>query len=220
MEKFHIAIDGPAGSGKTTVAKLVAERLGFGYLDTGAMYRAVALFLHEKGIKENEDGKIDEVLKKVSFDYKDGRLYLNGKIVGDEIRSAEAAVLASKYAANPVVRKHLSRLQREIADDRKMVVEGRDIGTVVLPEADLKVFLTASVEERARRRWKELKEKGDNVSYDEVLKQVKERDERDSKRKVAPLKPAENAVVIDTTGISPDEVANKIVKIAVERMRE
>jgi len=220
MEKFHIAIDGPAGSGKTTVAKLVAGKLGFGYLDTGAMYRAVALFLHESCINENDDAKIDEALSKVEFEYRDGELYLNGNVVGDEIRSVEAGVLASKYAANAIVRKHLTRLQRKIADDRKMVVEGRDIGTVVLPDADLKVFLTASVEERAKRRWKELKEKGENVSYEEILNQVKERDERDSKRAVAPLKPAEDAIIIDTTGLTPNEVANRIVKIAVERMKE
>ncbi|MCD6448924.1 MAG: (d)CMP kinase [Thermotogaceae bacterium] len=220
MGKFHIAIDGPAGSGKTTVAKLVAEELDFGYLDTGAMYRAIALFLHENGIKESDDKGIDEVLSKVVFEYRDGRLYLNGKMVGDEIRTVEAGMLASRYAANPVVRKHLSRLQRDIADDRKMVVEGRDIGTVVLPDADLKVFLTASVEERAKRRWKELKEKGGNISYKEILKQLKERDERDSKREVAPLKPAEDAVVIDTTNLTPVEVVYKIVKIVMERLKK
>jgi len=219
MGKFHIAIDGPAGSGKTTVAKLVAKELGFGYLDTGAMYRAVALFLHERGVKEHEDERIDDALKKISFEYIDGTLYLNGKKVGDEIRSAEAGALASKYAANLIIRKHLTRLQREIADERNMVVEGRDIGTVVLPDAELKVFLIASVEERAKRRWKELKEKGEVVSYEEVLEQVKERDERDSKREVAPLKPAEDAVVIDTTNLTPNEVVDRIMKIVAKRMK-
>ncbi len=219
MEKFHIAIDGPAGSGKTTVSKRLAEFLGFDYLDTGAMYRAIALFLHEKGISENDDAEIDKVLSNVKMEFKDGKLFLNGNEVGPEIRTAEAGVLASKYAKIPVVRKHLTRLQREIADSRKIVVEGRDIGTVVLPDAELKIFLTASVEERARRRWKELKEKGENIPYDEILKQLKDRDERDSKREVAPLKPAEDAIVIDTTNMSIDEVVKNIAKLVREKQK-
>ncbi len=213
MDRFHIAIDGPAGSGKTTVAKTLAKRLGFDYLDTGAMYRAVALFLNERGVSESDNESIEELLKNVKMDYKDGELYLNGKKVGEEIRTAEAGILASKYAKNPVVRKHLSRLQREIADNRKMVVEGRDIGTVVLPDADLKIFLTASVEERARRRYEELVKKGEKISYKEVLEQLKRRDEQDSKREVAPLKPAEDAVVIDTTKLTVDEVVDRIVEL-------
>lgn len=213
MEKFHIAIDGPAGSGKTTVSKRLAEYLGFDYLDTGAMYRAIALFLHERNISESDEEKIDGVLSDVKMEFRDGRLFLNGREIGSEIRTAEAGILASKYAKVPVVRKHLTRLQREIADSRRMVVEGRDIGTVVLPDAELKVFLTASVEERARRRWRELKEKGEDVSYDEILKQLKERDERDSKRDIAPLKPDEDAVVIDTTDMSIDEVVEKIANL-------
>ncbi len=213
MDRFHIAIDGPAGSGKTTVAKTLAKRLGFDYLDTGAMYRAVALFLNERGVSESDNESIEELLKNVKMDYKDGELYLNGKKVGEEIRTAETGILASKYAKNPVVRKHLSRLQREIADNRKMVVEGRDIGTVVLPDADLKIFLTASVEERARRRYEELVKKGEKISYKEVLEQLKRRDEQDSKREVAPLKPAEDAVVIDTTKLTVDEVVDRIVEL-------
>ena len=216
MEKFHIAIDGPAGSGKTTVSKRLAEFLGFDYLDTGAMYRAIALFLHENGISENDESEIDKALSKVEMEFKEGKLFLNGREVGDEIRTAEAGVLASKYAKIPVVRKHLTRLQREIADSRRMVVEGRDIGTVVLPDADLKIFLTASVEERAKRRWNELREKGEDIPYVEILKQLKDRDERDSKRKVAPLKPAKDAIVIDTTNLSIDEVVEKIAKLAKE----
>ncbi len=218
MGKFHIAIDGPAGSGKTTVSKLLAKRLGYDYLDTGAMYRAVALFLHERGIPPEDEGRINEVLKSVRMEYRDGELFLNGKKVGDEIRTAEAGVLASNYAKVPIVRKHLTRLQREIADERRIIVEGRDIGTVVLPDAELKVFLTASVEERARRRWKELREKGEDVSYEEILEQLKKRDEQDSKRNVAPLKPAEDAVVIDTTGMGIDEVVEEIVRLVEERM--
>ncbi len=218
MGKFHIAIDGPAGSGKTTVSKLLAKRLGYDYLDTGAMYRAVALFLHERGIPPEDEGRINEVLKSVRMEYRDGELFLNGKKVGDEIRTAEAGVLASNYAKVPIVRKHLTRLQREIADERRIIVEGRDIGTVVLPDAELKIFLTASVEERARRRWKELREKGKDVSYEEILEQLKKRDEQDSKRSVAPLKPAEDAVVIDTTGMGIDEVVEEIVRLVEERM--
>ena len=219
MEEFHVAIDGPAGSGKTTVSRELARRLGFEYLDTGAMYRAVALFLDELGIPPEDEERIDEALSKVTMEYEKGKLYLNGREVGEEIRSARAGVLASNYAKVPTVRKHLTRLQREIAKGRKIVVEGRDIGTVVLPDADLKIFLTASVEERARRRWKELAEKGEDVSYEEILEQLKKRDEQDSNRKVAPLKPAEDAVVIDTTNMSVDEVVEKLVKLVRERMK-
>jgi (E)-4-hydroxy-3-methyl-but-2-enyl pyrophosphate reductase/cytidylate kinase len=218
MEKFHIAIDGPAGSGKTTVSKLLAKTLGFDYLDTGAMYRAIALFLDELGIPPDDVERIDEVLSKVKMGYKDGKLYLNGKEVNDEkIRTARAGILASDYAKVPVVRKHLTRLQREIANGRKMVVEGRDIGTVVLPDADLKIFLTASVEERARRRWRELREKGENISYEEVLEQLRKRDEQDSKRNVAPLKPADDAIVLDTTNLSVEEVVEKISNLVGEK---
>lgn len=218
MERFHIAIDGPAGSGKTTVAKLLAQKLDFDYLDTGAMYRAVALFLSEIGISEGDEMKIEEVLSKVKMSYKDGELFLNGKKVGNEIRTARAGMLASLYAKNPVVRRHLVRLQREIADDRRIVVEGRDIGTVVLPNADLKIFLTASVEERARRRYKELRSKGEEIEFKEVLDQLRKRDEQDSNRKVAPLKPAPDAIVIDTTGMGVEEVVDKIVKLYMERV--
>ena len=216
MEKFHIAIDGPAGSGKTTVAKALAERLGMEYLDTGAMYRAVALKLDSMGVKP-DDEELDSVLKNIKMKLENGKLYMDGKEVGDEIRTSRAGDLASKYAKSPIVRKHLTRLQREIADERKMVVEGRDIGTVVLPDAELKVFLTASPQERARRRYKELLKKGERVSYDEVLKSIIERDTRDSSRSVAPLKPAEDAVVIDTTDMSVEEVVKKIIELARER---
>ena len=150
------------------------------------------------------------------MEFRNGKFFLNGREVGLEIRTAKAGALASRYAKIPVVRKHLTRLQREIADSRKMVVEGRDIGTVVLPDAELKIFLTASVEERARRRWRELKEKGEEISYDEILKQLKERDERDSRRSIAPLKPAKDAVVIDTTDMGVDEVVEKIVNFVKE----
>ncbi len=219
MEKFHIAIDGPAGSGKTTVAKALAERLGFDYLDTGAMYRAVALFLSGLKVREDDDKEIDRVLSKVFFDYESGKLYINGKEIGEEIRSAEAGMLASKYARNAVVRRYLVKFQREIADDRKIVVEGRDIGTVVLPDADLKIFLKASIEERAKRRYKELVEKGEKVTYEEILRQLKKRDEQDSGREISPLKPADDAIVIDTTNMSIQEVVDEIVRLYMERVR-
>ena len=219
MEKFHIAIDGPAGSGKTTVAKALAERLGFDYLDTGAMYRAVALFLSGLKVREDDDEEIERVLSKVFFDYESGKLYINGKEIGEEIRSAEAGMLASKYARNAVVRRYLVKFQREIADDRKIVVEGRDIGTVVLPGADLKIFLKASIEERAKRRYKELVEKGEKVTYEEILRQLKKRDEQDSSREISPLKPADDAIVIDTTNMSIQEVVDEIVRLYMERVR-
>ncbi len=219
MEKFHIAIDGPAGSGKTTVAKRLAKRLGFEYLDTGAMYRAVALFLHENGIPPEDEDRINEVLSRSRMSFHCGRLFLNGREMGEEIRTAEVGILASTYAKIPIVRKHLTRLQREIADSRKIVVEGRDIGTVVLPDAELKIFLTASVEERARRRWRELAKKGENVSYEVILKQLKVRDDQDSKREIAPLKPAEDAIVIDTTKVTVEEVVGRIIELVEERSK-
>ncbi len=217
MGKFHIAIDGPAGSGKTTVSKELATRLGFDYLDTGAMYRAVALYLDKLGVSPDDVNEIDRTLKSLKIDFKDGKLFLNDKEVGEEIRTSKAGMLASIYARIPVVREHLTRFQREIADERRIVVEGRDIGTVVLPDADLKIYLTASAEERARRRYRELIEKGERVDFQEVLDSILKRDELDSSRNLAPLKPASDAVIVDTTDLSVEEVVERILNLVEER---
>lgn len=213
-----IAIDGPAGSGKTTIAKLIAQKLKIDYLDTGAMYRIIGLYLHNLGVdpKEKDIGKF---LKDITISYHDGNYYMNGKKIEDEIRTPEAGMYASIYAANPEVRKYLTRMQQEICKERSIVAEGRDIGTVVMPDAPVKIFLVASPEVRAQRRYKELKEKGMEVSYDELLRQIKERDENDSTRAVAPLVKAPDAVEIDTSNLTIDEVVEKILEIVKERCK-
>jgi cytidylate kinase len=208
-----IAIDGPAGSGKTTVAKGVAKRLGIDYLDTGAMYRIVGLYLHNLGIDPSQTDKIEEQLRNVSIEYKDGKYYLNGRVVGDEIRTAEAGMYASLYSSNIAVRNFLTRLQKEICTPRSIVAEGRDIGTVVMPDAQVKIFLVASPEVRAKRRYEELKNKGIDVDYNELLKQIIERDKNDSSRDVAPLVKAKDAVEIDTSDLTIEEVVEKILEI-------
>ncbi len=208
-----IAIDGPAGSGKSTVAKLVAKELGFSYIDTGAMYRAVAY----KVLKDNIPlEKAPHILDKIDIklvETEDGiKVFLDGEDISDKIRTEEVGKVASQIAKIPQVRKKLVELQRKLALEKEnAVLEGRDIGTVVFPDADLKIFLTASAEERARRRYLQLKEKGLNPSYEEILKSIIDRDKNDTERKDSPLKPAEDAIIIDTTDKSIDQVVNLII---------
>jgi cytidylate kinase len=217
LNRFLIAIDGPAGSGKSSVAKLVAQKMNMNYLDTGAMYRAVALYLHSKGLSAKDDLK--KHLAEIDIEYIDGELYLNKKKVSDEIRSSEAGKLASDFATIPAVRERLTQIQRHICQNGKFVVEGRDIGTVVLPEADVKIFLTASFKERVRRRFEELKAKNMNLTMEDIADQIKIRDRQDSSRSIAPLKPAEDAIVIDTTSKDINEVADEICQIAFRRIK-
>ncbi|MEN3042792.1 MAG: (d)CMP kinase [Fervidobacterium sp.] len=211
-----IAIDGPAGSGKTTVAKLIAQKLNIDYLDTGAMYRIIGLYLHNLGVDPKES-KLDEFLKDLIIDYSNGTFYLNGKKIEEEIRTPEAGMYASMYAANPQVRKYLTKMQQEICKNKSIVAEGRDIGTVVMPDATVKIFLVASPEIRAQRRYKELKEKGIEVSYDELLTQIKKRDENDSTREIAPLIKPHGAIEIDTSNLTIEQVVEKILQIVKER---
>ena len=218
-----IAIDGPVGSGKSTIAKLVAEKLGFTYIDTGAMYRAVAL----KIIKTKVPLKVSEIVKmmentKIDLvqSEKGLKVYLDGKDVTEEIRTEDVAKLASQIARYGQIRKRLVQLQRELGERAKnVVIEGRDTGTVIFPEAELKIFLTASPEERARRRYQQLKEKGFNIPYEHLLEKVKERDKMDTERKESPLKPAEDSIIIDTTDKTIDEVVEIIIKLAKERIK-
>ncbi len=218
-----IAIDGPVGSGKSTIAKLVAEKLGFTYIDTGAMYRAVAL----KIIKTKVPLKVSEIVKMMEntkidlVQSEEGlKVYLDGEDVTEEIRTEDVAKLASQIARYGQIRKRLVQLQRELGERAKnVVIEGRDTGTVIFPEAELKIFLTASPEERARRRYQQLKEKGFNIPYEHLLEKVKERDKMDTERKESPLKPAEDSIIIDTTDKTIDEVVEIIIKLAKERIK-
>ncbi|NPA52229.1 MAG: (d)CMP kinase [Aquificae bacterium] len=211
-----VAIDGPAGSGKSTVAKLVAQKLGFSYIDTGAMYRAVAYKLIKDKISVEDVSTVLDGLN-LQFIEVDNqiRIILDGEDITDKIRTEQVGKVASQIATIPEVRKALVKLQRNMALQKEnAVLEGRDIGTVVFPNADLKIFLTAQPEERARRRYIQLKEKGLAVSYEEILKMILNRDKNDTQRKEAPLKPSKDAIILDTTGKSIDEVVDFILEKA------
>ncbi len=210
-----ITIDGPAGSGKSTVARLLAEKLGFVYIDTGAMYRAVAYLALKKGVEsKNELIKLLDDTD-LNIDYSDGkfRIFIDGEEITEKIRTEEVGKKASEIAKIPEVREKLVKMQRKIGlKVKNAVLEGRDTGTVVFPDADYKFFLTASPEERAKRRYLQLKERGINLTYEEILKSIIDRDKSDTQRSVSPLKPAEDAIIIDTTDMSVDEVVDFILK--------
>ncbi|MCC6038121.1 MAG: (d)CMP kinase [Armatimonadetes bacterium] len=217
-----IAIDGPVGAGKSTVAKLVARKLGYLYVDTGAMYRAVALKALRLGMDINDPIVMAMLAEATDIQLQqqgDGsvRVFLDGEDVTEAIRTPEVSEASSIVSAHEGVRKVLAERQKAMAELGGVVMEGRDIQTVIAPDAEVKIFLTASLEERAKRRWLELQQKGISVSYEEVLQEVKERDERDKTRAIAPLRKAPDAVEIDTTGMTPEEVAEKIVKLACKR---
>lgn len=219
---INVAIDGPAGAGKSTVARAAAKELGYIYVDTGALYRAVGVYGLRHGIPTDNSEKISAILPeiRVELDFIDGvqHVFLNGDDVSEEIRLPEASMAASNVSAIPSVRAFLFDLQREIAAKNNCIMDGRDIGTVVLPDAKVKIFLTADDEERAMRRYKELKEKGSNVSFQEVLDDLRVRDYNDSHREIAPLKPAEDSVTVNTTGMNLEESVEKIVSIIKEKM--
>lgn len=218
-----VAIDGPAGAGKSTIAKAAAKELGFIYVDTGALYRAIGLFTLRNGVDKNDKEAVIALLDKldVSLDFNDKGeqiVLLNGEDVSVLIRTPEISMYASAVSALPEVRAFLLDLQRNMAATNNVIMDGRDIGTVILPNAKVKIFLTASAEERAKRRYDELIEKGEDVTYEEVLKDAKERDYNDSHRTVAPLKPAEGAVIVDTTGQTREESIIQLVNIMKDNM--
>lgn len=220
MRNFIMAIDGPAGSGKSTIAKILAERHSLTYLDTGAMYRMVALYFLENNVDLDNDAEVRINLAKIVLDIDKNRFMMNGKDVSEEIRTPRVSGLVSFVARIKRVRERLVELQREISYGKNVVLDGRDIGTVVFPNADLKIFLVASPEERAKRRLKEYGEKGVKEDYESVLNNIKERDLIDSTRAESPLKKAEDAVEIDTSFMTIDEVTEAISRLVKEKTGE
>lgn len=201
-----VAIDGPAGAGKSTVARAVAERMGYTYVDTGAMYRAVALAALERGIEDGEG--VAEAVDGITVESADGKIYLDGRDVSLRIRSADVTAVVSRISAQEEVRARLLALQRNLAGAGDVVMEGRDIGTRVCPEAEVKVFLTAGLEARAHRRWVELRDSG--ITLEEVTRAIGARDSHDSDREASPLRPAEDAVMLDTTDLTVEQVVDQI----------
>jgi len=216
---FSIAIDGPAGAGKSTIARAAAEALGAMYLDTGAMYRTVGLYFLRKGLNENREevarlaGGMD-----IGVRFENGvqHMLLDGEDVSEAIRTPEASMAASAVSAVPQVRERLVRLQQDTAKNVSIIMDGRDIGTVVLPDATLKLFITASAEVRALRRYSELREKGEKPLFHEVLDDIVERDYNDSHRAASPLKRAEDAVLVDTSNMTVQQVVNEVIRLAKE----
>ena len=219
---FNVAIDGPAGAGKSTIAKAAAKDLGFIYVDTGALYRAIAYNAVTKGVIDDTQKIIDMLIDtNVELKYVDGvqAVYLNGDDVSAYIRTPEISMGASKVSAIPQVREFLLNLQRNIAQKNNVIMDGRDIATVVLPNADVKIFLFASPECRAQRRYKELMEKGEDVTLEDVLADVNQRDYQDSHREIAPLKPSEDSVMADTSKLNLEESIQLIINIIKERIK-
>lgn len=223
MKTVRVAIDGPSGAGKSTISKTVAKALGFVYIDTGAMYRTVALYAIEHGLDtRNKDGALERNLDKIAIDlaYVDGvqHIYLNGRDVSDAIREPQVSMGASDVATAPCVRLKLVELQRALAKKQNVIMDGRDIGTYVLPDAEIKIYLTADVEERAKRRYDELTAKGNAVSFEEVLEDMKRRDLNDSTRDFAPLRQAEDAVLVDTTGLPFEKAVERVLRCIRDRL--
>ena len=218
MKYVSVAVDGPAGSGKSTITKMVAKSLGFNYVDTGAMYRALTFNFLSNGLDELEEEKIKELLSKTDFkvEYVDGvqYVYVNDEEVSDKIRTSEVSKFTSLFAKSPAVRDFLIDTQRNLANTNNIIMDGRDIASVVLPNADVKIFLTASVEERARRRVLDFERQGiENVDFEKVKEDIKARDWQDENRDIAPLVKVESATLIDTTSLTIDEVVEKMTEL-------
>ena len=217
MKKINIAIDGPAGAGKSTIAKEITKKMGYIYIDTGAMYRTVGYYCLNNNINIDLESEVNNCLNLIDIKIKfvDGlqRIFLNDTDITDLIRTQEVSDAASKVSVYKNVRERLVAMQQDIAKENSVVMDGRDIGTVVLPNAEVKIFLTASVDERAKRRHKELVEKGIATNLDDIKKEIEERDYRDSHREISPLKQADDAILVDTSNMSINEVVNTILEI-------
>ena len=216
-----IALDGPAGAGKSSIAKRAAKALGYIYVDTGALYRTIGLAAMRAGVEPQPSDEVDSLLSRItaSLEFNEQGeqvVLLDGEDVSSLIRTPEASMMASKISAVPSVRAYLLDLQRDMAKTHNVIMDGRDIGTVVLPDAKVKIFLTASPEARAERRYKELVEKGTDTTYEEVLRDVKERDYNDSHRAIAPLKPAEDSILVDTTELDFEQSVEAIINVIKE----
>ncbi len=222
MKPVAIAIDGPSGAGKSTIAKALAKELHFVYVDTGALYRTVGYAVLQAGKDPKNSDEVVSLLPEITVEltYRDGaqHVLLNGEDVGERIRTPEVSMAASGVSAMPPVRQFLFDLQQDIAKRNNVIMDGRDIGTVVLPHADVKIFLSASAEERARRRFEELREKGMPVTFDEVLDDMRQRDYNDSHRDLAPLKPADDAVMVDTTGYTLEQSVERMKQLIKDRL--
>ena len=213
MKKI-IAVDGPAGAGKSTISKIVAAKLGYTYIDTGAMYRAVG-WKFSQTRKNFDENILREIVEKIDIKLdENAKVFVDGEEVTKKIRTPEVSKLASDVSKFGFVRKKLTDLQRKMAEQGKVIMDGRDIGTQVLPNADLKIFLTASLDERAKRRFKELKEKNSEVDFEQIKQEIFLRDKQDTEREIAPLKQAEDAILLDTSNLSIEEVAEKILELA------
>lgn len=212
-----IAVDGPAGSGKSTISKLLAKELGLVYLDTGAMYRLFTLKMLKENISFSDSDKINELLENLNINIENDRFYLDEKDVSEEIRKTDVAENVSKTAAIKEVREKMVNLQREFSKSKNVILDGRDIGTVVFPKADIKIFLVADAKERAERRFKELQEKGKNISLDNIYENILKRDRLDSTRENSPLKKANDAIEVDTTGKNIEEVKNIILNLYINK---
>ena len=218
---FIVAIDGPAGAGKGTITKQVAEKLNLINVDTGATSRCVALNMLKENISIDEEEKIKNLLEKINIEMKsNGEIFLNGENVTKKIRENDVNNFVSPVSTIQIVRNKLLEIQRKIAEGKDVIMEGRDIGTTVFPNADVKIYLDATPEERARRRMLQNKEKGIETSYEEVLENIKDRDKRDSTRKVSPLKKAEDAIYIDSSDMTIDEVVNKVITLIKEKYKK
>ena len=219
---FAVAIDGPAGAGKSSLAKAAAQELGFVYVDTGALYRTVALYLLERGEDPGDPQAAEAALPHIQVGLEHSpegqKMYLCGREVTGLIRTPEVSMAASKVSAIPAVRAFLLELQRDLARKNNVLMDGRDIGTVVLPNAQLKIFLTASAEDRAGRRVAQLEESGHPADYDSILRDIQQRDYQDSHRETAPLKPAEDSVLLDTTGEDFSQSLDRLVSLVRERL--